>query len=100
MHRDPWTPDNLHELSANPELTLSALLQHTIELTTGLLLIAHPEISEGELPPWASPSPATTLARLLVRQLAIVSEIVPEYRTTQAFETSLANRLPPRDAPF
>jgi len=100
MHIDPWTTDNLHELSTNPELTLSALLQHTIELTTGLLLIAHPEISEGEFPPWTPASPAATLARLLVRQRALVSEMLPEYRTTQAFETSPANRLPPRNVPF
>ena len=100
MNIDPWTPDNLHELSTTPELTLSALLQHTIELTTGLLLIAHPEISENEFPPWTPASPATTLARLLVRQLGLVSEILPEYRITQAFETSPANRPPPRNAPF
>jgi len=100
MHIDPWTPSNLHELSTNPELTLSALLQHMIELTTGLLLIAHPEISEGELPPWTPASPAATLARLLVRPLALISEILPEYRTTQAFETSPANRPPTRNDPF
>jgi hypothetical protein len=100
MHIDPWTTDNLHELSTNPELTLSALLQHTIELTTGLLLIAHPEISEGGLPPWTPASPAATLARLLVRQLGAICEILPEYRRTQAFQMSPANRPPPRNDPF
>lgn len=93
-------PRNPDEISANPELAFVALLHHTIDMTTGSLLAAHPDISEVELPPWTPASCATTLARLLVRQLAIVSEILPEYCTTQAFETSPANRLPPKDPPF
>jgi hypothetical protein len=93
-------PRNPDEIGANPELAFVTLLHQTIELTTGSLLAAHPELSEVELPPWTPASSATTLARLLVRQLAIVSEILPEYCTTQAFETSPANRLPPKNPPF
>ncbi|MFU8807432.1 MAG: hypothetical protein ACNA8W_26720, partial [Bradymonadaceae bacterium] len=69
------------ELDCHPELGPISLLQASVELTIRCLVAAHPELCDGQCSPWDPLSPAAVLARCLVKQLDLLSELLPEYRT-------------------
>ena len=82
MNTNPCTPPTPREIGLHPELSLVALLQQTINITTCSLIAANPELAEPDFPPWCCPeSPAILLARYLLKQLDLLSELLPEYKT-------------------
>lgn len=102
MNTSPGPLPTPMEINLHPELSIVALLHHTINLTTCSLLAAHPELSECDLPPWwVPPAPATLLSRYLLKQLDLLAELLPEYKIAVLEPYRPAHRAGPTDAqPF
>lgn len=81
MNTGPWMSPSPMEIGLHPELSLVALLQQTIDITTCSLIAANPELDEPDFTPWGQQSPATILSRYLLKQLDLLAELLPEYKT-------------------
>jgi len=92
MDRNPCPLPTPAELELHPELGLLSLLQASIDLAIRSLVAAHPELSDWDCPPWDPPSYATVLARCLVRQLDLLSELLPDYHTAATAEDHPGHR--------
>lgn len=88
-----------HEIGMNPELALVRLLQELIEITVRSFRAAYPELDEDEQPPWFSLTPATCVAQLLIKQLALTAEILPDYHAALVQEWTQRPVMADRNEP-
>lgn len=92
-------PPSPREMDMNPELAFIRLLQELIAMTIPSLRTAYPELDEDEPPPWFSLTPAACVAQLLIKQLALTADILPDYRAALLVEWAQPRASADRNAP-
>ena len=101
MRSDLFALPSPHEIGTNPELALVRLLQEAIEMTIRSLRGAYPELDEDVPPAWFSLTPVTCVAQLLIKQLALTAELLPEYRAALIVDWSEPpKKTNPNEPPF
>jgi len=88
MRPDLFALPSPHEIGMNPELALLHLLLEAIEMTIRSLYGAYPELEQTESLAWFSLTPATCVAQLLIKQLTLTADLLPEYRAALMSEWS------------
>lgn len=83
-----------HQLQQAPELALLAVLDRSLEITAHAVLVAHPELSDTEPPPyWRPPDLGTHCAEALLRVAGGLRRALSLYRI------AVLRALPPAEPP-
>ena len=80
--KDDWLPSP-EELDQAPQLALLAVLDRSLEIAAYAVLVAHPELSDPEPPPyWRPPDRSANAAESLLRVAARLRRALSLYRIT------------------